>query len=149
MGGLWINLTNHLCFSNRLTNHTWPNETIVIGCSRRIKNTVKYYYMAWLNSNVECGLLFLDNRPLLSAPLPWKTDTRLEAIQDKRLHAYNNNKKGVSWSLCLLPFVHNYSISSTFLSGFNFQNRRSLQNVSKFPRCSYMKGTHLRHHFNS
>jgi len=67
--------------------------------------------MAWLNSNVECGLLFLDNRPLLSAPLPWKTDTRLEAIQDKRLHALHTTttKKVLSWSLCLLPFVHNYS----------------------------------------
>ena len=30
------------------------------------KSHFKWYYMAWLNSNVECGLLFLDNRPLLS-----------------------------------------------------------------------------------
>ena len=27
---------------------------------------IKHYYMAWLNSNVECGLLFLDIRPLRS-----------------------------------------------------------------------------------
>ena len=33
---------------------------------RLIKYVINYYYMAWLNSNVECGLLFLDNRPLRS-----------------------------------------------------------------------------------
>ncbi len=44
-----------------------PQESKLQQLFWNTKVSINYpYYMAWLNSNVECGLLFLDNRPLRS-----------------------------------------------------------------------------------
>ncbi len=44
-----------------------PQESKLQQLFWNTKVSINYpYYMAWLNFNVECGLLFLDNRPLRS-----------------------------------------------------------------------------------